>query len=84
MKPDEFKQLFTKNGCDTWLTGEGLLYYKDQFASDGIHFIESEYWHSKAVNIYRIGFEKAQKGLFDDPLTLQPEYLRIPQAMENP
>lgn len=62
-----------------WLMGEGLVYYKESFEAEGINFLEEKYWWPKASNVYKLGFEKALKGEFADPLTLQPFYLRQPQ-----
>jgi tRNA threonylcarbamoyladenosine biosynthesis protein TsaB len=59
-----------------WLLGEGLVYYKDKFASDGICFLDGRYWYPKAEKVHLLGWQMALAGQFADALTLQPAYLR--------
>lgn len=78
MLPAQFLELFADRQQPTWLLGEGLVYYKDKFTTDGIKFVDEKYWPPRASNIHRLGFELARRGRFADPLTLQPKYLRRP------
>ena len=66
-----------------WLLGEGLVYYKDKFKADGIHFLNERYWSPRAEKVHLLGWQKALAGQFADPLTLQPTYLRRPDIKEK-
>ncbi len=83
MTAEEFKSRFSNKQEPLWLLGEGLLYYSDKFKSDNIHFINQDYWSAKASKLYQIGWQMAEKGNFSDPLTLEPFYLRKPEAEET-
>ena len=66
-----------------WLLGEGLVYYRDKFESEGIEFINQSYWYPKALKVHMLGWQKALQGQFADPLTLKPTYLRKPEIGIN-
>ena len=55
----------------------------DKFKADGIEFVPQEYWPAKACAVYSIGRKMAKKGLFANPATLVPLYLRRPEAIEK-
>ena len=61
-----------------WLLGDGLVYYKDSFRADGIRFFEQTYWSPQARNVHSLGWHKALRGQFAEPLALTPNYLRTP------
>ena len=79
MTAEEFIEKFANTDEPIWLLGEGLVYYKDKFKADGIEFLEEQYWRPQAKNVHKLGWQKALKGQFEDPLTIQPFYLRQPQ-----
>jgi len=79
MTAEQFKENFAGMDSPAWLLGEGLVYYKDKFQSESIRFLEEKYWQPQAENVYKLGWQKALKGQFENPLTLQPFYLRQPQ-----
>ncbi len=58
--------------------GDGLLYHRDRFSSHNTRVLGEQYWSPRASNVHRLGYQKAQAGLFADPLTLTPFYLRGP------
>jgi tRNA threonylcarbamoyl adenosine modification protein YeaZ len=60
--------------------GDGLLYHREQFTEDRVVVIPEESWSPHAANAHRLGRQKARAGLFADPLTLTPFYLRGPQV----
>jgi len=60
--------------------GDGLLYHQDEFVADNIRVLNEAYWSPRASNVYRLGYQKAQAGLFADALTLTPLYLRGPHV----
>jgi len=66
-----------------WLLGEGLVYYKDSFASAGIKVLPEQYWPVRAAAVYELGRKLAKRGNFADPIALSPIYLRRPEAIEN-
>jgi tRNA threonylcarbamoyladenosine biosynthesis protein TsaB len=62
------------------LIGEGLVYYKDKFTKPNVRVLDERFWNPSAVNIHRLGWQKALRGQFADPLTLTPNYLRGPDV----
>jgi tRNA threonylcarbamoyladenosine biosynthesis protein TsaB len=65
----DFIRRFARGTAPIWLLGEGLVYYSDNFAADGVRFLDRDYWPARAD--------------FADPTTLEPFYLRRPEATEN-
>jgi len=63
-----------------WLLGEGLVYYKDKFACEGIHFLPEEYWNPRASNVHALGWAKAQRGEYEEAVSLIPRYLLRPDV----
>ncbi len=80
MTVEEFIKKFANPQTPIWLLGEGLLYYKEKFNVPGLKILEQKYWSPSARNVYKLGWEKIKKGIFADPLTLTPKYLRKPDA----
>ena len=62
------------------LVGDGLFYHRDQFETDRTIVLPERYWSPRAANVWRLGYQKAQAGRFDDPLALTPFYLRGPEV----
>jgi tRNA threonylcarbamoyladenosine biosynthesis protein TsaB len=79
----QFLEKFAVAERPIWLLGEGLVYYKDKFKADGIHFLDESYWSPRAGKVHQLGWEKALAGQLADALTLQPAYLRKPEAEEK-
>ena len=78
MTAKEFKDKFANADAPIWLLGEGLVYYKDKFAADGIYFFDQKYWTPSARKVHLLGRHLARANQFADPLTLTPTYLRNP------
>jgi len=78
MTTTEFIEKF--NTEDIYLLGEGLLYYKEKFKTDKIKIMEEKFWSPRAENIFDLGTAMAREDKFSDPLTLEPLYLRKPEA----
>jgi tRNA threonylcarbamoyladenosine biosynthesis protein TsaB len=76
----QFLEQFACKENPVWLLGEGLVYYKDKFKADGIHFLDDRYWAPRAEKVHLLGWKLAMQGKFADPLTLQPLYLRKPDV----
>jgi tRNA threonylcarbamoyl adenosine modification protein YeaZ len=60
--------------------GDGLLYHRDAFLANNVQVLDPACWSPRAINVYRLGLQKAQAGLFADALTLTPFYLRAPHV----
>jgi tRNA threonylcarbamoyl adenosine modification protein YeaZ len=60
--------------------GDGLLYHRDEFAQDNVRILPENCWSPHAACVHRLGWQKAQRGRFDDPVALTPFYLRGPQV----
>jgi len=79
MTAEQFVEQFADSGPAIGLLGEGLVYYADKFRATALEIIDEQYWWPRASNVHRLGWSKAQRGEFADPLELQPVYLREPQ-----
>lgn len=78
MTANQFVTQFADIQRPMWLLGEGLVYYKDRFKAKGIEFFEESLWIPKAAVVHRIGWEKALRGQFADPMSLSPLYIQRP------
>lgn len=84
MSSDSFIEQFSapssglKAGFPLYLLGEGLVYYKDKFKCAGIDFIPEIHWSARSSSLYKLGHKKALEGLFANPATFAPMYLRKP------
>jgi tRNA threonylcarbamoyladenosine biosynthesis protein TsaB len=83
MTAESFLQKFGGQPHPIYLLGEGLVYYKDLFHSDGIRITNSKHWYPHAHHLYRLGRNQAALGQFADPVGLIPNYLRGPDAVEK-
>jgi len=77
----EFVEKFASPDQPTWLLGEGLVYYKENFKSSGFEILNEKYWPANAANVLHLGWEQAAKGDFIDPYVLVPHYVRGPEAV---
>jgi tRNA threonylcarbamoyladenosine biosynthesis protein TsaB len=80
MTADEFLDRFAGCGKRVALLGEGLVYYKDKFSDSAVRLLDEKYWNPSAGKVYELGWQKAQKGEFADPVALIPNYLRQPDV----
>jgi tRNA threonylcarbamoyladenosine biosynthesis protein TsaB len=64
------------------LLGEGLVYYSGKFKSSLTCLMDESCWSATAAGLFRVGRQMAAAGLFVDPLSLMPTYLRRPDAVE--
>ncbi len=83
MTASQFLDRFTGKAEPIWLLGEGLVYYADKFKAEGIHFFDEQYWTPRAAKVHLLSWKMACAGQFADPVTLQPNYLRRPEAKEK-
>jgi len=80
--PGEFESLRNAAQLPAYLLGEGLVYHTDKFAGKDIHILDQDLWQPRAAQVYHLAEQRAQAGLFADPLTLTPSYLR--EALVTP
>ncbi|MHC4546519.1 MAG: tRNA (adenosine(37)-N6)-threonylcarbamoyltransferase complex dimerization subunit type 1 TsaB [Planctomycetota bacterium] len=83
MTASQFLDRFAGKTKPVWLLGEGLVYYADKFKAEGIRFLDEQYWVPRAEKVHMLGWKMACAGQFVDPVTLQPMYLRKPEAEEK-
>jgi len=79
----QFLEKFADPNQPVCLLGDGLLYHKEKFKADGVRFLDQQYWSPRAANVHLLGRKLALTGKFADALTLQPNYLRRPEAEEK-
>ena len=77
----EFLARFVCEQKPIWLLGDGLLYYKDRFRVEGVHFIDEKYWSPRAKKVHMLGWQMAKKSMFADPVNFTPFYLRRPDVV---
>jgi tRNA threonylcarbamoyladenosine biosynthesis protein TsaB len=80
----QFLARFARREEPLWLLGDGLVYYRDRFKADGIHFFDEKHWSPRARNVHVLGWQAACRGQFAEPLTLTPTYLRKPDVTIKP
>jgi len=83
IKASDFVERFAGSDDPLWLLGEGLLYYRDKFAAEGIKVMDEQYWAGRASGIYRVGRKMAKSGNYISPKELSPLYLRKTDAEES-
>jgi len=83
MTNEQFLEKFAGGTEVVWLLGEGLVYYKEKFKSQGIDFVDDSYWWPKAAKVHKLGWKMALDGKFTDALTLQPTYLQRPDIKQK-
>ncbi len=79
----DFVKQCNNTGKPILLTGEGLVYYADDFKSDLIQIADESLWYPKASTVGKLGWLLAQNNVFSDALTLEPSYLRKPDAKKK-
>lgn len=80
MTAPQFLDRFACKSKEVWLLGDGLLYYKDKFQADNVHFFDEKHWSPRADKVLTLGHHMALKEHFADALTLTPNYLRKPDV----
>jgi len=84
MTASQFLDRFACEAKPIRLLGDGLLFYKDKFQADGVHFFNEKYWSPRAGKLLLLGRQMALKEQFADALTLTPNYLRKPDVTIKP
>jgi len=81
MSSSEFLSRFACAGKPVWLLGDGLVYNKDRFKTEGIRFLDEKYWSPRASKVYKLGRKMALNSMFADPVKLTPFYLNRPNIV---
>lgn len=84
MSSSEFLAKFACAHKPIWLLGDGLVYYKDKFKTEGVRFFDEKYWSPRASKVHMLGWQMAQKSVFADPVNLTPFYLSRPDVIIKP
>ncbi|MBN1973888.1 MAG: tRNA (adenosine(37)-N6)-threonylcarbamoyltransferase complex dimerization subunit type 1 TsaB [Sedimentisphaerales bacterium] len=77
----EFTAQFACEQNPIWLLGDGLLFHKQEFQTDGVNFFEEKYWSPRAEKVYILGRELAGKNQFAEPVGFKPFYLYRPEII---
>jgi tRNA threonylcarbamoyladenosine biosynthesis protein TsaB len=80
MTAEQLLRRFASPDKPTCFVGDGLFYYRSAFAIEGIRILNESLWSPAAAKVFALAHQKAQAGLFDDPLALVPFYLRGPNV----
>jgi tRNA threonylcarbamoyladenosine biosynthesis protein TsaB len=81
MSSSEFLSRFACVRKPIWLLGDGLVYNKDKFRTEGIRFLDEKYWSPRANKVYKLGRQMAKKSIFADPVNLTPFYMNRPNLV---
>ncbi|HUV41437.1 MAG TPA: tRNA (adenosine(37)-N6)-threonylcarbamoyltransferase complex dimerization subunit type 1 TsaB [Sedimentisphaerales bacterium] len=76
MTAEDFVEKFGKSRQPIWLSGEGLVYYRDKFKAEGFRFLPEQYWSPTASKVHMLGWQMALEGRFNEAGPLRPTYLR--------
>jgi tRNA A37 threonylcarbamoyladenosine modification protein TsaB len=80
MSTSEFLDRFSHEKAPVNLVGDGLLYHREAFKAPGVRVLDECYWSPHAKQVHCLGYQKAKRNEFADPLSLAPLYLRGPQV----
>ena len=64
------------------LLGEGIKYHQDALKAADVQLGAESLWQPKAQAVCKIGWARGRQGEFADPASLEPIYLRVPEAQE--
>lgn len=78
MSASEFLARFASPGNPIGLLGDGLVYHRQTFQSDGVCFLDEKYWSPRANKVHLLGWQMALRDEFTDPVSLTPYYLSRP------
>lgn len=67
---------------DCAVLGEGVLYHRPAIESSNRRILPESLYRPRAETVYRLGFDRAERGQFSDPRSLIPTYIRPPEAEE--
>ncbi len=77
--PIEFLKGLPQPAC---VLGEGITYHRKALACVAHTELPETLWPPRVETVLELGYEKAQRGEFEQPTALAPVYLRRPEAEE--
>ena len=80
MSTSAFLDRFGEESEPLDLVGDGLVYHREAFEAPGVRILDESCWSPHARQVHRLGYQKAERGQFADPLSVAPLYLRGPQV----
>ena len=67
---------------DCAVLGEGVLYHRPAIETANRRILAESLYRPRAETVYRLGYDRAERGEFADPRTIVPTYIRPPEAEE--
>lgn len=67
---------------DCAVLGEGILYHRPAIETSNRRILPESLYRPRAETVYRLGFDRAERGAFSDRRNLVPTYIRPPEAEE--
>ena len=64
------------------ILGEGVLYHRAAIEASARRILPEPLYRPRAETVYRLGFDRAERGEFSDRRNLVPTYIRPPEAEE--
>lgn len=79
----EILQEYVNKDKPLYLAGEGLTRYRQLFEAEGVEILPAELWQPGAESVFHQAVEQSRNQPPADPLSLQPLYIRRPEAVEK-
>jgi len=79
----EVPDMLDRMGKPLRILGEGLQFYSGQCQAEGVERLPEPYWGGRARCVYLCGRRLAEAGRFANVDSLEPMYLRRPEAEER-
>ncbi len=67
---------------DSAVLGEGVLYHRTAIEKSSRPILPESLYRPRAETVFRLGWERAERGNFSDTRNLVPTYIRPPEAAE--
>ena len=80
MKPEDALDLLSGPVC---VIGDALAHHADVFNARRCHAAAQDLWRVRAATVAGLGLAAFRDGRRDEPVTLEPVYLRRPEAEEK-
>ncbi len=82
---DTLEAILSRSPRPVHLIGDAIAYHRDALDKHdpGVILAPEETWRPQARTVARLGIAMAAAGLFTDPMTLRPLYIRRPEAEEK-
>jgi tRNA threonylcarbamoyladenosine biosynthesis protein TsaB len=82
---DSLPAMLARSARPVHLLGEGIPFHEKFVPKDDPRVVVTspESWRARAGVVATVGIELARRGMFADPLTLAPIYIRRPEAEEK-